>query len=115
LITDLRPITQETKSGNLPSRPIAQVPLLVLQPQRSQQIDVWFLKKGLVISFFDSARARVAVCRQARKLAMSVAENTMLDDFMPQADSTFACHDVPNGEEIPSRRLLQSNLCHRLL
>jgi hypothetical protein len=43
-------------------------------------------RKGLVISFFDSARAGVAVFRQARKLAMSVAENTMLNDSMPQHD-----------------------------
>src|ERR1700722_2065675 len=55
-----------------------------------------FLKKGLVISFFDSACARVAVCRQARKPAMSVAENTLLDDSNPQRQQRGG------GEEVSS-------------
>jgi hypothetical protein len=52
------------------------------------------LKKGLVISSLDSARSSVAVCGQARKLAMSVAENMMLDDSIPQRGRAVAHHQA---------------------
>ena len=50
-----------------------------------------------MISFFDSARSSVAVCGQARKLAMSVAENMLLDDSIPQRDRAAAEIWLPGG------------------
>ena len=66
-----------------------QMPRSYSIPSVCSRSIVWFLKKGLVISFVDSARARVAVCRQSRKLAMSVAENMMRNHL--RGDSIASC------------------------
>lgn len=61
-----------------------QVSLFVLNPSFGSRSTAGFLKKGLTTLSSDSARARVAVCRQARKLAMSVAENMGLIIQIPE-------------------------------
>lgn len=96
LVTDLRSITQVTKpsGGDPPLSQFPHVSRLVLKPKLPQQIDCLVFEKRFGNSFLDSARSSVAVCRQARKPAMSVAETCCLMILFRKPDSACVGEDA---------------------